>query len=67
MTKLASELSEGSVRAILALRRRDGRGGGVEIRRLLLAEIRRMTGKALLGSRGSMRRLGGRLALLEVV
>lgn len=66
MTQLCRELTEGSVRTILALRRGYRGGGGVEVWRLLLAEVRRVTAKALLRCRRGMRRLHCGLALVEV-
>ena len=66
MTQLSRELTERPIGTILALRGRHRRSRSVEVWRLLLAEVRRMTTETLLRRRRSVWRLHCRLVLVEV-
>ena len=66
VTQLSRELTECPIGTVLALRGGNRRSRGVEVWRLLLAEVRRMTTETLLRRRRSVWRLHCRLVLVEV-
>lgn len=62
MTELARKLTKRTIGTILTLGRRHGGCRSVEVRRLLLAEVRRVTSDTLLRSLGDLGRLSRGLA-----